>query len=82
MFIRHLSQNLESIQFNHLDPIENPSELQGRSPCLTKYLSIWFFPNHLFNIEYLLLQFTFILINIELPTKWYRTRPCILHTYY
>ena len=71
--------------FNPLDPIEiseNPSEILGKSPFLTKYGSIWFFHNHLFNIEYLSLQVTFILINIELPTKWYRTRPYTLHTYY
>ncbi len=70
---------------NPLDPIEiseNPSEILGRSPFLTKYGSICFFHNNLFNIEYLSLQVTFILIKIELPTKWYRTRLCILHTYY
>ena len=70
---------------NPLDPIEiseNTSEILGRSPFLTKYGSIWFFHNNLFNIEYLSLQVTFIVINIELPTKWYRTCPCVLHTYY
>ena len=70
---------------NPLDPkeiSENPSEILGKSPFLTKYGSIWFFHNNLFNIEYLPLQVTFILINIELPTKWYMTRQYILHTYY
>ena len=28
------------------------------------------------NIEYLSLQVILISINIELPTKWYGTRPC------
>ena len=73
------------IAFNPLDPIEiseNRSEILGRSAFLTKYGSIWFFHNNWFNIECLSLQVTFILIKIELPTKWYRTRPCILHTYY
>ena len=44
------------IAFNPLDPIEiseNRSEILGRSPFLTKYGSIWFFHNNLFNIEYL-----------------------------
>ena len=57
---------------NPLDPIEiteNRSEILGRSPFLTKYGSIWFFHNNLFNIEYLALLVTFILIKIELPTK-------------
>ena len=67
---------------DHIEISENPSEILGRSPFLTKYGSICFFHNNLFNIEYLSLQVTFILINIELPTKWYRTRPYILHTYY
>ena len=58
---------------------ENPSEILGKSPFLTKYGSIWFFHNNLFNIEYLSLQVMFILINIELPTKWYRTPLCMLH---
>ena len=69
------------VLINPLDPIEiseNPSEILRRSPFLTKYGSICFFHNDLFNIEYLSLQVTFILINIELPTKWYRTPPCIL----
>ena len=74
--------NIASREFiNPLDPIEiseNPSEILGKSPFLTKYGSIWFFHNHLFNIEYLSLQVTFILINIELPTKWYRKRPYTL----
>ena len=77
-------RKLACLTLNPLDPIEiseNPSEILGRSPFLTKYGSIWFFHNDLFNIEYLLLQVTFILINIVLPTKWYRTRPCILHNY-
>ena len=67
---------------NPLDPIEiseNPSEILGKCPFLTKY---GFFHNNLFNIEYLSLQVTYILISIELPTQWYRTRPYILHTFY
>ena len=45
-----------------LDPkeiSENPSEILGKSPFLTKYGSIWFFHNNLFNIEYLALQVMF-----------------------
>ena len=92
-FTAHINSIDRNIQFttepelNPLDPIEiseNRSEIL-KSPFLTKYGSIWFFHNthcNLFNIEYLSLQVTFILIKIELPTKWYRTRPCILHTYY
>ena len=59
---------------NPLDPTEiseNPSEILGKSQFLTKYGSICFFHNNLFNIEYLSWQVIFILINIELPTKWY-----------
>ena len=39
--------------FNPLDPIEiseNPSEILGRSQFLTKYGSICYFHNNLFNI--------------------------------
>ena len=67
---------------NPLDPTEiseNPSEILGKSPFFAKYGSIWLFHNNLFNIEYLSLQVMFILINIELPTKWYRTPLCMLH---
>ena len=67
--------------FNPLDPTEiyeNPSEILGKSSFLTNYGSICFFNNNVFNIEYLSLQVNFILINIELPTKWCRTCLCML----
>ena len=77
--------SISLILLNPLDPIEiseNPSEILGKSPFLTKYGSICFFHNNLFNIEYLSLQVKYILISIELPTPWYRTCPYILHTFY
>ena len=76
---------LLSMYVNSLDPteiLEIPSQILGKSPVLTKYGSICFFRNNLFNIEYLLLQVIFILTNIELPAKRCKTRLRMLHTWY
>ena len=81
MQLKVLLQDNVWLSLNPLDPTEiseNPSQILGKSPFLTKYGSICFFHNNLFNIEYLSLQVMFILINIELPTKWYRTPLCML----
>ena len=72
--------NLQHV--NPLDPTEiseNPSEILGKSLFFCQIWVNLVFHNNLFNIEYLSLQVMFILINIELPTKWYRTPLCMLH---